>query len=321
MVDYFFENKNPFIIAIEDKEEYTYEEYIDIQKQLEAINLYDYIDSLYPPSGLRTTLNEFKRRITKGINAKIIDIEANTIPTKILHKIGNEDSQNCFVCCTPLHNDRHEYSKQILQSLEEVGFNGYLLLLNGGFPNPTGKEMKYAGVPYSFKIFMLLEAKKIGFNKVIWIDACCYATNDPTKLFDILEEDAFIFRPFRANLFAPDTAINIILPNTLELLSGLFNRDIKNDTNINSIVFGLNFSSKKVDNFISKYYEMVELGLPFFSSFPEENVFAAILNDGEYSSILYNNINYKNLLYINSIYLSNVQAKSRGYYFVQKAYN
>jgi len=317
MADFF---KNPFIIDIEDKEDYTYDEYVDIQKRLEAINLNDYIDSLYPPSGLRTTLNEFKRRIGKGINAKIIDIEVNIIPTKTLHKIGNEDSQNCFVCCTSLHDDRHEYSKQILQSLEEVGFNGYLLILNGGFPNPTGKEMKYAGVPYSFKIFMLLEAKKMGFNKVIWIDACCYAANNPNKLFDILAEDAFIFRPFSANLFAPDTAINIILPNALELLSGLCNRDIKNDTNINSIVFGLNFNSKKVDTFIAKYYEMVELGFTFFSAFPEEIVFSSILNDEEYSSILYNNINDKNLLYINGIYLNTMQAKDKGYYFVQRAY-
>lgn len=321
MVDYFAENKNPFLIDIEDKDEYTYEEYLDIQKKIENINLDDYIDTLYPDYELRTSLAEFKRRINRGITQKIIDKDNEIMPTKTLYKIGNplNDNKNCFVCCTPLYNDRYEYSKKILESLEGVGFNGHFLLLNGGFPNPTGKEMKYIGVPYSFKIFMLLEAKKMGFDKVIWLDACCYAVNNPAKLFDILEDEAFIFRPFRPDTFAPDTAINTILPKTLELLSNIFNRDIKNDTNINSIVFGLNFKSEKVDSFISKYYEMVELGLPFFNSFPEEIIFACILNCEEYNSILYS-YDDKNMLYIHSIYIDNNGARNNGYYFVQRAY-
>ena len=222
MSNFFETYKNPFLISIEEKEEYTYEEYLDIQKKLEEIKLDDYIDTLYPPDGLRTSLAEFKRRITKGINAKIIDPDNEIMPTKTLYKIGTGDSQNCFVCCTPLDDNRHEYSHKILESLENVGFNGHFLLLNGGFPNPTGKEMKYVGIPYCFKIFMLLEAKKMGFDKVIWIDACCYAVNNPTRLFDILEEDSFIFRPFRPNMFNPDTAINIILPKTLKLITTIF---------------------------------------------------------------------------------------------------
>jgi len=33
------------------------------------------------------------------------------------------------------------------------------------------------------KIFMMLEAKKKGFDKVIWIDACCIAINNLDNIF------------------------------------------------------------------------------------------------------------------------------------------
>ena len=48
--DYFTKKENPFLLDIVDKEEYTVEDYLDIQAKLE----------------------EMKRRCKKGLNAKII---------------------------------------------------------------------------------------------------------------------------------------------------------------------------------------------------------------------------------------------------------
>ena len=35
-----------------------------------------------------------------------------------------------------------------------------------------------------FETVILCQAKKLGFDKVIWLDAACYAVNNPEKLFD-----------------------------------------------------------------------------------------------------------------------------------------
>lgn len=320
-IDFFEKLENPFIIDVEDKEEYSYHEYVKIQEQLEEKKLDAFLEDLYPKDKMITTLNEMKRRTTRGISQKIIDINNNKlVPTKQLFKIGTGgDGKNCFVCCTTLFSDRYTASLTMKDSLENVGFNGHFLLLNGGFPNPTGCEMKYAGVPYSFKIFMMLEAKKIGFERVIWIDASCYAVNNPERLFDIVKEDDAIFRAFRPNCFRPDTCNNIVFPKTIELLSKLVNRNIRDDTNINSIVFGLNFNSSKINGFINEYYEMVKLGLPFLSSFPEEIVFTSIFNKPEYNYV-FKNRDEMFKLYINGCYLTNNEATHKGYYFVQREY-
>jgi hypothetical protein len=316
--DYFETLENPFLIDIEDKEEYDFNDYIRIQNLLQEKNLDSFLESLYPEEKMRTSCDEMKRRSSKGISQKIVDISNNILPEKQLFKVGNGgNGKNCVVSCKPLFIDRYNTSETILQSLEEVGFNGHFLLLRGGFPNPTGTEMKYAGVPYCFKIFMMMEAKKMGFERVIWIDSVCYAVNNPDRLFEVVGEDDAIFRAFPPNCFAPDTCVNIIYPKTVQLLSKLVDRDIRNDSNVNSIVFGLNLASPKMLQFVNEYYEMVKLGLPFLSGFPEEIVFTSIFNKPEYNYVFKNRGEmYK--LYIHDSYLNKNAAKNGGYFFVQR---
>ena len=318
-LDYFRENANPFLIDIEQKDLYTIEDHIKIQKELTSHSekIDGFMESLYPECEMRTSLNEMKRRCKKGLNAHIIDVLNPVLPEIEMHKIG-DGGKNCFVCCTPLLDDRFTASKTMVDSLIEVGFNGHFLLLNGGFPNPTGKEMKYVGVPYCFKIFMIMEAKKRGFEKVIWIDAACYALNNPDKLFAQLETSEAIFRTFPPNCFAPETYNNICFPKTIELLNKMVNRDVRNDITINSIVFGLNLNCERINRFIEEYYKMVEVGLPFLTAFPEEIVFSALMNKPEYADIL-EKANMHNL-YIHECYLDRENAKQAGYFFNQRGY-
>jgi len=65
--DYFTKKKNPFLLDIVDKEEYTIEDYLDIQAKLELRNqtIDPFLESLYPKAGMRTTLEEMKRRCKK----------------------------------------------------------------------------------------------------------------------------------------------------------------------------------------------------------------------------------------------------------------
>ena len=322
MNNYFEELKNPFLINIEEKDEYTIDDYVKIQNELEKIDIDYFIESLYPRGDFQMTMpfEKIKDRCKRGLLLKIVDKYNNILPEKKIYKLGNGgNGKNCFVCYTSLFIDRYEASQTMLKSLEEVNFNGHFILLNGGFPNPSGKELKYIGVPYCFKIFMMLEAKKLGFENVIWLDAACYAVNNPERLFEILNEDEVIFRDFPPNCFQPNACNNMVFPKTIELMNSLVNRDIRNDNNINTIVFGLKLTSEKIKKFIDEYYEMVKLGLPFLSSFPEEMVFSSIFNKPEFKYV-FNGGGIRNMLYIHEWYNNKEQAKNNGYYFVQRQY-
>jgi hypothetical protein len=212
-------NKNPFLLNIDDKNDYTLEDYICIQDQLNNKNIDNILIEYYPPKNKFYEFDDFKNRCCKGLTQQLID---TTLPTKKIYKFGNyENSKNCIVCCTPISNKQDNTrllaSQEIIKSLENVGYNGYFYLLNGGFPNPNGIEMKYAGVPYCFKIFMMLEAQKIGFDKVIWIDSGCYCINNPDRLFDILENQETIIKtiPYGNNYDG------MVFSQTIDLLNSL----------------------------------------------------------------------------------------------------
>lgn len=319
---------NPFLIDIEDKEEYTIEDYRNIHKQLKEKNIDDILKDLYSSKNNLYGYDDFKNRCTTGLRQKLIEEDESVLPEKKLYKLGNyQDSKNCIVCCAPFSRENIDFDKnidnksrliasqQIIKSLEEVGYDGYFYLFNGGFPTPTGQEMKYVGVPYCFKIFMMLEAKKLGFEKVIWIDSGCYAVNNPKKLFDILDcEDTLFYSVRNHNNYDA-----MVFQRTINLLNVITDTNLHEASYVLTIVFGLNMKSEIIEKLISEYYEMVELGWPFLSIFPEEIVLTSLFNKPEYKHLIYYQPE-STRLQIHERHKDLETAKKEGYYFLHRKY-
>jgi len=266
------EEKNPFLIDFPVKQELSRADYIEVQALLRKIDIEPILKEQYVADGNYTTFEDFKSRASRGLNQILIDPENNEFPVRHLEKIG-EGGDNCLICCVPVTPTYTSMIKSISEALREVGFNGYFLYQIGGYPNPTGKEIRYAGVPYAFKIFMMLEAKKLGFNKVIWIDSSLLPLKDPSPLFKKLEEEGSLTLQYHGTGYTAP----YIFPKTRELLKKLTGTDVVNKEHIITSVFGLKMDAPKVEKFVSSYYDMVERGTPFISCFPEECVFCAIM--------------------------------------------
>jgi len=318
--------ENPFLLNIPDKLIYTIDDYINIQQQLSNKNIDNILNEYFPPIDEYFDFNDFKYRCSKSLKQKIIDISFNKIPNKKLYKIGNrENNKNCFVCCTPFSHDiiknnisdsdtRYKASQKIIGSLEKSGYNGYLYLINGGFPNPTGTEMKYAGVPYCFKIFAMLEAQNLGFDKVIWIDSACYCLNNPQSLFDVLENDETLFYTVNSE----NQYYKMCFSQTIDLLKKLTKFNTESAYYIQTIIFGLNMKSSIIQELIQEYYNMVKLGLPFLSIFPEEIVLSALFDQPKYKHLLYNQPIIHRLRVNEGI--DEETARNLGYFFQHKCY-
>jgi hypothetical protein len=320
---------NPFRINIEDKESYTVEDYKEIQRKLrEKIDdVKNLANSLYPTNyELREKKENLTDFLTKCLKQNFLIEESDNYPLEHLIKIGDGgDNKSCIVTCSiyPVinKNDTSHISnlvKKIPHQLAKVGYNGSFLWFEGKYPNPTGKEMKFAGVPYAFKIFMMLEAYKRGFTKVIWIDSACYPLNSPKPLFDELEKRDAIFQIFDENFFGNNS--EFMYPKTYEILNNFTGRNVSQGLKVNSIVFGLNMESKDVKSFISEYYELVTLGLPFLSRFPEEIVFTSLFNQPKYQHF-FHNMPYNNKFYVHEGHYDKNMARINGYFFSQLCHN
>lgn len=269
---------NPFIIDYPVKEEITNEDYIEIQKKLQEIDISSILDAWYPDFAPKkwfrpwapalATKEDFFRRISKARFQTLIDPAKNYFPKKNLVKIG-KGGDNCFVCYASFNGIYPKLIEELPKELEKVGFNGYLFYRIGGFPNPTGKEIRYSGIPYVFKIFAMIEAHLQGFEKVIWVDAAFLPLKDPTPLFNWTEKEGVFLKshePFN----------KFILPKTVEYIKEQTQVDVLQSPYISTQIIGFDFRSAKTKFFIDNYYQLVELGLPFFSCFPEEYVLSAI---------------------------------------------
>ena len=112
----------------------------------------------------------------------------------------------------------------------------------------------------------------------------------------------------------------MVFSSTRELLNNINNNRIEDAYYLNTIVFGLNVCSESITKIIDEYYEMVKLGLPFLSIFPEEIVLSSIFNKPEYKNYLnyYEEAHIK--LNIPESKMVKEEATECGYYFYNTNY-
>ncbi len=309
---------NPFKIDFPVKEVISENDYEEIQNKLKKINLQPFLDDFYPnppPKNLLkpwssslATKEDFLRRISKALSQNLTSVERKK-PIKELVKI-NQGGDNCIVCYVSLNGKYEILIQNLIKQLEKTGFNGHVFYMIGGFPNPTGKEIQYCGVPYCFKIFTLLEAEKLGFHKVLWVDSAFSPLKDPSPLFDWIEKEGCFLKMH-------PSFKKFILPKTQEYLQAITGVDVLKAQYVSAQVIGFDLRRPLVKEFITKYYELVELGFPFFSCFPEEYVFTAIVGQ---KSDKWKEQPYKNLVFSET----RLQGKSaeflikKGFFFLQK---
>jgi hypothetical protein len=307
---------NPFTINFQPKKYVSIEDYIFIQNELKNIDLTSIINKVSESnsSGRSVSRDGLRGRITKQLG-NIINIEKNIYPEKKLVKIGS-GGDNCVVTYATISGMYPDYVRAILPALERVNFNGYLLYYIGGWPNPTGEEILYCGVPYSFKIFSMVEAYCLGFNKVLWIDSALEPARDLQPLFDyITQHGALIYH------YAADPARDEILPRgTRAELFQLTGTDPLQARYVRGGILGLDMETELAKNFVKVNYDYIRRGTPFLSLAPEEFVWSAILGTPPYRKWLDARIfTDDELLYGSDDPNAFIEAQRKGIYFIHRS--
>lgn len=310
---------NPFLIDFPVKDSLTEEDYAKVQQKLRSVDIASFIETRYPNpppkkifppwASALATKEDFMGRISKATGQMLIDPEGKRKSIKQLIRIGS-GGDRCLVSYASFNGKYIDLLESLPERLEQIGFNGYLLYRIGGFPNPTGKEIRYAAVPYVFKIFSMMEARNEGFSKVLWIDSAFLPLQNPEPLFRWIEKEGCFFK-------LHESFSKFILPKTVECLLEKTGVNVLQARYVSAQIFGLDFSRDYTRTFLDRYYEMVEAGFPFFSCFPEEYVFTALVGK---EPALQKNQPFS-LLSISEIRLkgkTETWARDQGYFFLQR---
>lgn len=309
---------NPFIIDYPEKTTLTLADYLEINEKLKSIDItadlkeYYYENCNECPELMSET--DFLDRCTRALRGDFLREDKNLLPKKKLTKI-NKGGDICIVCSIPYRSNYLKLLNNQIKLLKKVGFKGHHLSFCGAYPTPTGKETRYIGVPYAFKIFAMLEAQKLGFKKVVWLDAAYLPLRNPTSLFKRLEQVGGIFTTLPKNGFGRDRC-PIQTSRALKDLTGV---DVTKDTDyVVAAIIALQMDHPLTKQFIHEYYQMVCLGYPFLSCTPEEQVFTAILGQEKFSEWKNYNMSRKSPLRLNKKLLEYTKKnaeKNHSYFF------
>lgn len=287
---------NPFAVNFPVKIELTHDDYVKLQSKLRKMDLNPLLSSyhrdLQRQGHLHYSYRQLYTRCANFLYQDFINQSRGLLPRKQLIKINNGGS-NCVVCYVTYTKQYPDLQESQIVQLEKTGFNGYYLSLVGGYPNPTGKEVAYAGVPYVFKIFGMIEAHKLGFDNVLWLDAALFPKRDITPIFDEIEKTGFTAHHKAVDM----EEIHQLPPKTRALLQELTSIDVLDSQKGRRIfggLIGLKMSDPLTKLFIKQYYEFVEMGTPFISGLPEEFVFSAILGQPQYAEWMRSSYTFEN---------------------------
>ncbi|MFZ4673537.1 MAG: hypothetical protein ACOYL1_04250 [Chlamydiia bacterium] len=264
---------NPFLLDVEPSNDESVERLEELQTMIATKDVWSEIQRIYPEPSFwghkYKPLEDFYRRSMRGFQQTLINRSKGYLPEKKLIEI-NGGGRDCIVLSCPFNRNYPELLYSLIEALKEIGFRGAVYYRIGGFPNPTGEEVRYLGVPYSFKIFTMLEAYNLGYKNILWLDSAVYPVRNPASLFRMIENNGAVisWKKFRRVALLPET--EAILHET----TGYRPTQSKH---VCMQVFGLRMDLPWVKNFIEDYYAMVRQGTPFFSCYPEEHVITALM--------------------------------------------
>ncbi len=202
-----------------------------------------------------------------------------TLPERHIIYCNNDPNskKNCVICYITAQKDAadpnlaRDYTRgieYIIESLKKHNFDGHFMYYIGGWPGLEKGRLKYVDVPYSFKPFLFEEARDLGYENVLWLDACCVPVKNLDPIFEFLEKNGVCF-PLESWEF-PWNEMNL----GYKLLMPFIDTS-KRYIKIYTQFIGLNMKDHRATQLLDAWISTAEDKIPFLQSDEPPFVFLA----------------------------------------------
>lgn len=193
--------------------------------------------------------------------------EQGTVPVNC----SADERENCLIVYASLNKGFPLGVKRLVNYVKNSDFKGHILYRIGGWPNVEEGDLKLAHVPYAFKPCFFREAKRLGYQRALWLDASILPRVSLNSIFDEIQRKGYFvmggsgaIAPFMNEQAARD--LNVTLDECSAIPScsaGLFGVDFTNET-----------ASKSID----LWYQAAKAPYAFFSPRSDQNALSVILH-------------------------------------------
>lgn len=196
---------------------------------------------------------------------------------EVIYFNGDRDKKDrCVICYAgyPSSWNGRDYARGVstmIDALKKTGFDGHFIYYVGGWPSLENDRLRYVDVPFAFKPFLFEEVKNLGYQTVLWLDACCIPVKSLDPVFDYIQQKGICFYSYGD------------LQNWREFISGYaylmpFLPIFKGGQyeQISSQVVGLDLSNSKACDLLNGWIQAAERRIPFLQS--DEPPFMYLVN-------------------------------------------
>lgn len=216
------------------------------------------------------TINEM-RGCPRG-KAQIVNEHVKEVPTlqRVVINTSPTDKKRCIITYATLNNSYGQRLEQLLNRLKHT-YRGHVLYRIGGWPNMEAGCLNHCDVPYAFKACAFQEAYKLGYQKVLWLDALVEPLKDIMPLFKHIRKKTVLYRYSIYN-FGSQVTQEILNDFNLSF------DEAKNYSHIATGILGFNFESKDAVQVLQEWHAAVLRRKSFYTNFPEQIPLSIILH-------------------------------------------
>jgi len=112
-------------------------------------------------------------------------IESGIIPVHC----DSGERENCIVLYCSFNHEYPKCLKQLIERIRNSSFKGHILYHVGGWPDVEGKALKFAHIPFAFKLCSFREAQRLGYKRALWLDAAIVPLIDLNDVFSVIGQN------------------------------------------------------------------------------------------------------------------------------------
>ena len=204
-------------------------------------------------------------------NFKLIDMNGSP-KFGVLHLNGSpSNKENCIVTYVSCDERYESHLDKLIHQLKSIGFDGHVIFRVGGWPNTEEGSLQFFDVPYAFKVYSILEAKRLGYKNCLWIDSCHLPLKKLDPIFKHIDEHG-VFLFIQADPLTLTATVDVtgyIQEFAARALANISVLEFCRLPVATSAVVGLDVTSDRGLKILYAWQEMIESKLGCLSFIPE----------------------------------------------------
>jgi len=205
---------------------------------------------------------------------KVIGTGPKELPQfeRLYLKGGASERENCIILYASYNLNYPQGIQRLVKTISDSDYKGHVYYRIGGWPNTANGGLDSIDIPYGFKLCAFKEVQKLGYKRVLWMDASIIPVAKLNSIFSnmIKKQGYFV----QANTHTVGKYMNEKCANAF----GLTKKDTDAMLSCSSAVIGIDFENEKGKEFFEAWDKISQNPDASLSGRPDQNLISILLH-------------------------------------------